>query len=63
VNAEPPAIAEAGFSDDTAGAGALMMNISALDDAAPGLSTLTFALPGEAIKLAGMEAVSWLVLT
>lgn len=64
VNAAPPTVAELGdrlVSESVDGG--LIVKVSALDGAASVFSTVTLALPAEAIKLAGTEAVTWVALT
>jgi hypothetical protein len=63
VKAAPPAMAEPGLSPAITGGAGLMVNVAAFDKPPPGLSTVTLALPGEAISLAGMAALSWVALT
>ena len=40
-----------------------IVNVRGLEAIPPGLSTVTVALPGDAIRLAGTEAFNWLPLT
>jgi hypothetical protein len=40
----------------------LMVNVRGLDVTAPGFSTVTLAVPGDAISVAEIEAVNWVVL-
>jgi hypothetical protein len=61
-----PAVAEDGFTDVIAGAtaaAAAIVKLNAAEGRLPGLVTVTPALPWEAIRLAGMVALSWLALT
>ena len=65
VNAAPPVVVELGLKLVMAGAGLLMVNVAAGEEPPPGAGfcTTTFAVPAEAISLAGMEAVSCVGLT
>jgi hypothetical protein len=58
ANPEPPAVALAGDSELTVGAGALMAKLMELEMTPPGACTLTEAEPGLAIRLADTVAVS-----
>jgi hypothetical protein len=40
-----------------------MVNVSALETPPPGFTTVTLALPGDAIGTAGTDALNWLPLT
>ena len=42
--------------------GALIVKVSELEVVPPGLRTVTLALPWEAIRLAGTEALNWFPL-
>jgi hypothetical protein len=55
VKLGPPAVADAGLRLEMR---LLMGNGTMLDAAPPGLVTVTLALPFEAIRLAGTEAVN-----
>jgi hypothetical protein len=55
VKAGPPAIAEAGLKLEMK---FLMGKVTTLDVAPPGSVTVTLALPCEAIRLAGTDAVN-----
>jgi hypothetical protein len=50
VKSLPPATAEAGLMEVTAGGGAVMVNVRALDEAPPGFRTVTAALPDAAME-------------
>jgi hypothetical protein len=64
VNAGVPAAAEFGLRlDSEAAAGGLIVNVNALEVAAPGFCTVTFAVPCEPMRAADTEAVNWLALT
>ena len=58
VKAGPPAVAELGERPAIEGVGGLIVNVSALEVAPPGFCTVMLALPCEAIKLAGTEALN-----
>jgi len=61
-----PLVAEDGLTDVIAGApaaAAVIVKLNAAEARPPGLVTVTLALPWEAIRLAGMVALSWLALT
>lgn len=59
----PPAVTEAGLRRDMLGVGALMVNVAAGEVAPPELTTVTLAVPAEAIRLAGTIAVNCVPLT
>lgn len=63
VNAEPPAFALVGVSDDAEGAGLVTVNVSAFDGAMPGLTTVTWSVPPAAMSPAGTVAVTSTSLT
>jgi hypothetical protein len=63
AKAGPPAVAELGERLESEGVGGLMVNVSALEVAPPGFTTVTLALPCEEIRVAGTEAVNWFPLT
>ena len=68
VNAGPPAGALVGASDVSAGTGfaaALMVNATTFEVPPPGagLTTVTCALPGVTMSLAGIAAVTWPAFT
>ena len=60
VKAAPPAVAFDGESEVIDGAGLLMVKVDPLDAPPPGdgLKTITVAVPGIAMSLAVIEAVS-----
>jgi hypothetical protein len=61
VNAAPPAIAEFGLRFDSESVpDGLIVNVNALEVAAPGFCTVTFAVPCEMMRAADTEAVNWL---
>lgn len=63
VKAGPPAVAEEGLKPEIEGVGALMVKDAPLEVAPPGFITVTVALPGETIRLAPTDAITWLPLT
>jgi hypothetical protein len=62
-NPGPPGVAVAGLRVETFGVGRVIVKFAALEDAPPGFTTVTLALPGLAIKLAGTEALTCVALT
>jgi hypothetical protein len=58
VNPEPPAVALAGASELTVGAGAAMAKLTELEVAPPGACTLTAAEPEVAMSVEDTAAVS-----
>jgi len=63
VNAGAPGLAEFGLRLVTFGVGALIVTVSGLETAPPGLNTVTEAVPWLAIKLAAAAAVNCAALT
>ena len=62
-NPGPPAIAVGGLNVEIFGVGRVIVKVAALEAALPGLTTVTLALPGLAIKLAGTAALNCVALT
>ena len=62
MNVSPPAVAEFGLNPEMLGVNALIVKVTALEIAPPGLTTVTLAVPGLAIRLAATEVVNWLTL-
>lgn len=66
VNAVPPATAELGLRERITGllmTCGLILNVSALEAAVPGFTTVTLAVPDVNIRLAGTDAVTCVPLT
>jgi hypothetical protein len=63
MNSAAPALAEFGLSPEIAGTAGAMVKATAFDAPAPVVTTVTLTLPGEAIRLADMDAVSCVALT
>src|SRR4051812_2607807 len=66
LNADPPAIADPGLSDVMAGPATvakLILNVSALEAALTGFTTVTLALPTFVIRLPGTVAVNCVAFT
>ena len=57
MNVSPPAVAEFGLNPEMLGVNALIVKVTALEIAPPGLTTVTLAVPGLAIRLAATEVV------
>ncbi len=63
VNAPLPMTAEGGFSEVTDGSGYVTVTDAALEAPTPGVFTVTGTLPTFAASLAGIVAVSMVLLT
>jgi hypothetical protein len=58
VNAGPPAVVNVGERLEFVGTGLLIVKVAALEIPLPGVETVTWAVPGVAMSVAGMAALS-----
>jgi UPF0716 family protein affecting phage T7 exclusion len=63
TKAGPPAVTDGGFDPEIWGVGVVMAIIAAAELTLPGFVTVTLAVPGATMRLAGTVAQIWAGLT